>query len=79
MTKYILKRLTIGLVTMAILITVTFFLERIIPGSPFINDDDTAAAVKAYEALNIKYGLDTRTRILPIFGQLTATWRLCAG
>lgn len=58
MTKYILKRLTIGLVTMAILITVTFFLERIIPGSPFINDDDTAAAVKAYEALNIKYGLD---------------------
>lgn len=58
MAKYILKRLTIGLATMAILITVTFFLERVIPGSPFISDDDTAAAVKAYEALTIKYGLD---------------------
>ncbi len=58
MAKYILKRLTIGLLTMVVLITATFFLERVIPGSPFINDDDTAAAQKAYEALNEKYGLD---------------------
>lgn len=58
MVKYVLKRIAIGIVTMLVLITATFYLERIIPGSPFISDDDTAAAINAYDALNAKYGLD---------------------
>lgn len=31
---------------------------RIIPGSPFINDDESVAAQKQYEQLERKYGLD---------------------
>ena len=58
MVKYVLKRVLIGILTMLVLITATFFLMHIIPGSPFISDDDTAAAMKAYEALEAKYGLD---------------------
>lgn len=35
MGKYILKRLLVGLVTLFALVTITFFLMHIIPGSPF--------------------------------------------
>lgn len=58
MLKYITRRILIGLLTMLFLITATFFLMRIIPGSPFINDDESVAAQKQYEQLNAKYGLD---------------------
>lgn len=58
MLKYIARRVLIGLLTMIFLITATFFLMRIIPGSPFINDDESVAAQKQYEQLNAKYGLD---------------------
>lgn len=58
MLKYIIRRLLIGLLTMLFLITATFFLMRVIPGSPFINDDESVAAQKQYEQLNAKYGLD---------------------
>lgn len=58
MLKYITRRVLIGLLTMFFLITATFFLMRIIPGSPFINDDESVAAQKQYEQLEAKYGLD---------------------
>ena len=59
MAKYIVKRLLVGAVTLLVLITVTFFLMRIIPGSPFVRTDDESPAMeKVYEALNAKYGLD---------------------
>lgn len=59
MAKYIIKRLLVGIVTLLVLITITFFLERAIPGSPFVRTDDESPAMeKAYEELNAKYGLD---------------------
>ena len=38
MVRYIIKRLFIGVVTIWALITITFFLIRIMPGSPFEAD-----------------------------------------
>lgn len=57
MIKYILKRIGIGLLTLLVLATITFFLMRAIPGSPFAKDDK-AIAPEVYAALEEKYGLD---------------------
>ena len=35
MLKYTAKRLIIGVITLLVLATITFFLMKIIPGSPF--------------------------------------------
>ena len=39
MIKYIVKRLAMGVVTMFFLITITFWLTRLMPGSPFATDN----------------------------------------
>ncbi|MBR1710681.1 MAG: ABC transporter permease [Clostridia bacterium] len=57
MGKYIIKRLLIGIVTLFALMTITFFLMHIIPGSPFAGETSKLpAAVK--EKLIEKYGLN---------------------
>lgn len=56
MIKYILKRLLIGLVTIFIIATATFFLCRAIPGGPF--DRDKPLNETAIANLNAKYHLD---------------------
>lgn len=38
MAKYIIKRLFISLVTIFVLVTATFFLMKLLPGNPFMND-----------------------------------------
>lgn len=55
MVKYIIKRLFIGVVTIWALITITFFLIRIMPGSPFEADNLSQSAI---EQLESTYGLD---------------------
>lgn len=55
MLKYILKRLLIGLVTILMLITVTFVLTHIMPGNPFNLDNLNA---KQQEEMIAHYGLD---------------------
>lgn len=55
MVRYIIKRLFIGVVTIWALITITFFLIRIMPGSPFEADDLSQSAI---EQLESTYGLD---------------------
>lgn len=55
MLKYILKRLGLGIVTLFVLITITFFLTRLMPGNPFSSDNISATALAQ---LNSKYGLD---------------------
>lgn len=55
MLKYILKRLAIGVITLFLLITITFFLTRLMPGNPFSSDNISATAMAQ---LNAKYGLD---------------------
>lgn len=54
MVRYIIKRLFIGVVTIWALITITFFLIRIMPGSPFEADNLSQSAI---EQLESTYGL----------------------
>ena len=53
---YILKRLVLAIVTVWVVITVTFFVMNAVPGGPFVGEKALSdAALKAQEA---KYGLD---------------------
>lgn len=53
---YILKRLVLAVLTVWIVITVTFFVMRAVPGGPFVGEKATTPAAQA--ALEAKYGLD---------------------
>ncbi|MBQ6221107.1 MAG: ABC transporter permease [Solobacterium sp.] len=57
MLKYILKRLAIGMVTLLILSTITFFGVRAMPGDPFEQDNKVMSA-ETYQALQEKFHLD---------------------
>ena len=57
MGKYIVKRLAIGILTLFILATITFFLMHAIPGSPFGADNKSLTA-EQYAAMEAKYNLD---------------------
>ncbi len=61
MTKYILKRVGISIVTVFVLVSVVFFLARLMPGGPF-NDPKMSATAKAN--LSAYYGFDK-----PLFEQ----------
>ena len=53
---YILKRVALAILTVWVVITVTFFVMRAVPGGPFVGEKATTPAVEA--ALKAKYGLD---------------------
>ena len=53
---YVLKRILLAIVTVWIVITVTFFVTRAIPGGPFMGEKAITPAAQA--ALEAKYGLD---------------------
>ncbi len=57
MLKYAIKRLGIGLLTLFILATITFFGVKAMPGDPF-SQDNKVLSPEAYAALEAKYGLD---------------------
>lgn len=56
MTKYILKRVGLGALTLFLVCTITFFLMNLVPGGPF--EAEKALSAQAKAALNEKYGLD---------------------
>src|SRR3712207_5485030 len=56
MLKYILKRLFSTLITLWVVITLTFVLMRAMPGGPFSGEKKLPPAVEAN--LNQKFGLD---------------------
>lgn len=56
MIKYITKRLFYAALTLLVLIALTFFMMRMLPGDPFIGEK--AIPETTLEALNAKYGLD---------------------
>lgn len=62
MIRYIAKRLLYAALTIFLLLTLTFFMMRWLPGDPFIGDKAIAESVK--EAMYAKYGLDK-----PVFEQ----------
>ncbi len=53
---YILKRIALALLTVWVVITVTFFVMRAVPGGPFLGEK--AITESAQAALEAKYGLD---------------------
>ncbi len=53
---YILKRIAMAVLTIWIVITVTFFVMRAVPGGPFLAEK--AVSKEAQAALEAKYGLD---------------------
>lgn len=59
---YILKRVVLALLTVWVVITVTFFVSRAVPGSPFASEKALTEAAQA--ALEAKYGMDK-----PVFEQ----------
>ena len=56
MAKYFLKRVAYGIVTLFVLVTLTFFMQQLLPGGPFTGDKNLPEATM--EALYAKYGLD---------------------
>lgn len=62
MLFYILKRILLAILTIWIVITVTFFVMHAVPGGPFVGEK--AISKEAQAALEAKYGLDK-----PLFEQ----------
>ncbi len=62
MMFYILKRILLAILTIWIVITVTFFVMHAVPGGPFVGEK--AISKEAQAALEAKYGLDK-----PLFEQ----------
>ena len=54
--KYIIKRIALAMLTLWIVITVTFFVMHAVPGGPF--QSEKALSPEAQAALEEKYGLD---------------------
>ena len=53
---YILKRIGLAILTIWVVITITFFVMHAVPGGPFVGEKATTPAVQA--AMEAKYGLD---------------------
>lgn len=56
MTKYVVKRILLAIVTILIVCGITFFAMNAIPGGPFDGEKAVSAEVKA--ALERRYNLD---------------------
>ena len=56
MAKYILKRVLMAVITLFVVICLTFFLMNAVPGSPWLSERSPSQAT--IDALNAKYGMD---------------------
>jgi len=54
--RYIVKRVAYAILTLFVLISLTFFMMRMLPGDPFLGDKTVSATTLAN--MNAKYGLD---------------------
>ena len=54
--KYILKRIFYMIITLFLIATITFFLMKLLPGSPYANEENLTDA--QLQIMNAKYGLD---------------------
>lgn len=60
--KYLLKRIFYMFLTLFLIATITFFLMKLLPGSPYANEENLTEA--QLQIMNAKYGLDQ-----PVFMQ----------
>ena len=58
MVKYLLKRIGAGMLSVFVLITITFFLLHIIPGGPFSPAENRNVPPKILEKVSEQYGLN---------------------
>ena len=56
MLRYALKRIGYAILTLFVLISLTFFMMRMLPGDPFLGDKTVTGAALAN--MQAKYGLD---------------------
>jgi oligopeptide transport system permease protein len=56
MTKYVVKRVLLAILTIFVVATITFFLMHGVPGGPFVSEKSISAEAQA--ALNAKFGMD---------------------
>ena len=56
MARYIIKRVAFAILTLFVLISLTFFMMRMLPGDPFLGDKTVSETTLAN--MNAKYGLD---------------------
>ena len=56
MKKFVLKRLLMAIVTMWVIITITFVIMHSVPGDPFAREGKMPEQV--YQNLRAQYGLD---------------------
>lgn len=56
MKRYLIKRIGYMLVTLFVIVSITFFLMQLLPGTPFTNPEKLTA--QQMTILNAKYGLD---------------------
>lgn len=56
MAKYIIKRVCMGIISVFVVATLTFFIMNLVPGGPFVAEKSISVA--AQQALAEKYGLD---------------------
>ena len=56
MLRYIIKRVAYAVLTLFVLISLTFFMMRMLPGDPFLGDKTVSETTLAN--MNAKYGLD---------------------
>ena len=66
--RYIIKRILLAILTVWIVITITFFVMHMVPGGPFVGEKAVSPA--AQKAMEAKYGLDK-----PLFEQYTTYLR----
>ena len=66
MGKYIVKRVALGILSIFIVATLTFFLMNMVPGGPFVAEKSISAEAQA--ALAAKYGLKVNVEFLPWAG-----------
>ncbi len=69
MTRYIANRLLLCLVSLVVIITITFFLMHAIPGGPFDMASLTQFSAKVRENMIAKFGLEK-----PLIGQYFQFW-----
>ncbi len=62
MTRYIVTRVAYAVLTLFVLISLTFFMMRMLPGDPFLGDKTVSPAILAN--MHAKYGMDK-----PVFFQ----------
>ena len=77
MLKYFLKRIVSSVITIFMIITITFFLMKAIPGNPFTDEKMPNPEIRA--AMLEKYGLISRlsSNILCTLGILSAGISAC--